>query len=132
MGGSVRSLSTSEQQALDSIKDDLASCDPALVARLAIFTRLASGEEMPAREKVQAGSRRAVRPSRSEPRHTRRRYRRLGLQQAVMLLWLVSTVALIAIALASSHGGSQGTCPRSWATSCIGATSAPNSVLGIP
>jgi hypothetical protein len=118
-GGPVTSLSTSEQQALDSIKDDLARCDPALVARLAIFTRLASGEEMPAREKVRAGSRRAV-----------RRSRRLGLPQAVMLLWLVFTVALIAIALATSHGGRQGACPRSWATSCIGATSAPHSVLG--
>jgi Protein of unknown function (DUF3040) len=131
MGGPVTSLSTSEQQALDSIKDDLASCDPALVARLAIFTRLASGEEMPAREKVHVSSRRAVRRSRPEPGPTRRRYRRLGLPQAVMLLWLVFTVALIAIALATSHGGSQGTCPRSWATSCIGATAAPHSVLGI-
>jgi Protein of unknown function (DUF3040) len=131
MGGPVTSLSTSEQQALDSIKDDLASCDPALVARLAIFTRLAAGEEMPAREKVQDGSRRVVRRPRPEPRPTRRPYRRLGLQQAVMLLWLVITVALIAVALATSDGGSQGTCARSWATSCIGATSAPNSVLGI-
>jgi Protein of unknown function (DUF3040) len=131
MAGPVTSLSTSEQQALDSIKDDLASCDPALVARLAIFTRLAGGEEMPAREKVQASSRRAVRRSRPEPGPTRRRYRRLGVQQAVMLLWLVFTVALIAIALATSHGGSQGSCPRSWATSCIGATSAPRSVPGI-
>ena len=49
-----------------------------------------------------------------------------------MLLWLVTTVALSAIALASNHGGSQGTCPRSWAMSCIEAASAPNSVLGIP
>jgi hypothetical protein len=131
MEGSVTSLSPGEQQALDSIKDDLASCDPVLVARLAIFTRLAAGEEMPAREKVQAGSRRVVRRSRPEPGLTRRPYRRLGLQQAVMLLWLVITVALIATALATSHGGSQGTCTRSWATSCIGATSAPHSVLGI-
>jgi hypothetical protein len=125
-------LSTWEQQALDSIKDDLASCDPTLVARLTIFTRLASGEEMPAREKTHVGSRRAVRRSRPEPRHTRRPYQRLGLQQAVMLLWLVTTVALIAIALAYNHGGSQGTCTRSWATVCTGATSAPNSVPGIP
>jgi hypothetical protein len=131
MGGPVTSLSTSEQQALDSIKDDLASCDPALVARLAIFTRLASGEEMPAREKVQAGARRVVRRSRPEPRRTRRPYQRLGLPQAAMLLWLVIAGALIAIALASSHGGSQGGCARSWATSCIGATSAPHSLLGI-
>ena len=132
MKGPVMSLSTWEQQALDSIKDDLASCEPALVARLTIFTRLASGEEMPAREKIHVDSRRAVRRSRPEPRHTRRAYRRLGLQQAVMLLWLVTTVALIAIALACNHGGSQGTCTGSLATSCTGATSAPHSVLGIP
>ena len=132
MKGSVTSLSMWEQQALDSIKDDLAGGDPTLAARLTIFTRLASGEEMPAREKIHAGSRRAVRRSRPEPRHTRRPYQRLGLQQAVMLLWLVTTVALIAIALACNHGGSQGTCTRSWATFCTGATSAPHSVLGIP
>jgi hypothetical protein len=131
MEGSVTSLSTWEQQALDSIKDDLASGDPSLAARLTIFTRLASDEEMPAREKIHVGSRRAVRRSRPEPRHTRRPYQRLGLQQAVMLLWLVTTVALIAVALACNHGGSQGKCTRSWATFCAGATSAPNSVLGI-
>ena len=126
------SLSDWEQNVLDSVKDGLADSDPTLVARLAIFTRLASGEEMPAREKVHVGSWRAVRRSRPEPRYTRRPYQRLGLQQAVMLLWLVTTVALIAIALAYNHGGSQGTCTRSWATFCAGATSAPNSVLGFP
>ncbi len=124
------SLSTWEQQALDSIKDELASYEPALVARLTIFTRLASGEEMPAREKIHVGSRRAVRRSRPEPRQTRRPYQRLGLQQAVMLLWLVSTVALIAIPLACNLGGSQGTCTASWATICTGATFAPKSVPG--
>ena len=50
-------LSAWEQNALDSIKDGLASSDPVLVARLTIFTRLASGEEMPASEKIQVGSR---------------------------------------------------------------------------
>jgi hypothetical protein len=126
----MMSLSTWEQQALDSIKDDLASCDPALVARLTIFTRLALGEAMPAREKIHVGSRRAVRRSRPEPRHTRRAYQRLGLPQAVLLLWLVTTVAVIAIALACNRGGGQGTCTRSWATFCTGATSAPNSGPG--
>jgi hypothetical protein len=126
------SLSTWEQQALDSIKDGLASGEPALVARLTIFARLASGEEMPAREQIHVGSRRAVRRSRPEPRHTRRAHQRLGLQQAVLLLWLVPTIALIAIAVACNRGGSQGTCTGSWATICTGATSAPNSVPGIP
>jgi len=90
MEGRVTSLSAWEQQALDSIKDRLASSDPTLVARLTIFTRLASGEEMPAREEIHVGSRGAVRRSRPEPP---RRRQRLGLHQAApMLLWLVTTV----------------------------------------
>jgi len=60
------SLSAWEQQALDSIKDGLAGTDPKLAALLATFDRLASGEGMPAREKVQAGRRRSAhRPRRS-------------------------------------------------------------------
>ena len=121
----MTSLSDWEQQALNSIKDGLASSDPTLVARLAIFTRLASGEEMPAREKIQVGSRRAVLRSGPEPRYTRR-------QQAVPpLLWLVTTVALIAVALVCNSGGSPGTCSGSRATFCTGATSAAHSAPGI-
>jgi hypothetical protein len=56
MEGPVTSLSAWEQQVLNSIKDGLASSDPTLVARLAIFTRLASGEQMAAREKIHVGS----------------------------------------------------------------------------
>jgi hypothetical protein len=125
MEAPVTSLNAWEQQALNSIKDGLASSDPTLVARLAIFTRLASGEEMPAREKIQVGSRRAVLRSGPEPRYTRR-------QQAVPpLLWLVTTVALIAVALVCNRGGSPGTCSGSWATFCTGATSAAHSAPGI-
>ena len=81
------SLSAWEQHVLDSIKDRLATSDPTLVARLAIFTQLASDEEMPAREKIQAG-----------PVHTGRGSRRLGLRQTVPpLLWLVTTIALIVL-----------------------------------
>jgi hypothetical protein len=125
MEGSVTSLNAWEQNALDSIKDGLASSDPTLVARLTIFTRLASGEEMPAREKILAGPRQAVLRSGPEPRYTRR-------QQAVPpLLWLVTTVALIAVALVCNRGGSPGACTGSWATFCTGATSAAHSVPGI-
>ena len=121
----MTSLNAWEQNALDSIKDGLASSDPTLVARLSIFTRLASGEEMPAREKIQVGSRRAVLGSGPEPRYTRR-------QQAVPpLLWLVTTVALIVVALVCNRGGSPGTCSGSWATFCTGATSAAHSAPGI-
>ena len=46
------SLSAREHRALDSIKDGLAESDPGLASRLAIFSRLASGEEMPARSEI--------------------------------------------------------------------------------
>ena len=115
------SLSGREQDALDSIKNGLASSDPTLVARLTIFARLASGEEMPTREKIDA-----------RPLHAGRADQRLGLRQTVpMLLWLVTTVALIAVALVCNRGGSQGTCTRSWATFCTSAVSAANSAPGI-
>jgi hypothetical protein len=125
MEGPVTSPSAWEQQILNSIKEGLASSDPTLVARLAIFTRLASGEEMPAREKIHVGSRQAVLRSGPQPRPTRR-------QQAVPpLLWLVTSIALIAVALVCNRGGSQSTCTGSWATFCIGATSAAHSGPGI-
>ena len=125
------SLSAWEQQALDSIKDDLASCDPALVARLTIFTRLAYGEEMPAREKIHADPQRAARRSLSGPLPTRRVHQRRVLQQAVPpLLWLVTSVALIVVALVCNRG-SQGTCTGSWSTVCTGTISAAKSASGI-
>ena len=123
------SLSTWEQDALDSIKDRLASSDPTLVARLTIFARLASNEAMPAREEIRASPRRDVRHSPPEAGHTRRVYQRL--EQAALLVWLVITVALIAVALVYHRGGSQGTCTGSWATICAHAASA-SPAPGIP
>ena len=55
------SLSAREQRALDSITDRLAGSDPELATLLTGFTRLVSGEEMPLREGIRAGSRRAIR-----------------------------------------------------------------------
>jgi len=55
------SLSAWEQQALDSIKNGLAGSDPELAAMISTFNRLAADAEMPDREKIQAGSRRALR-----------------------------------------------------------------------
>lgn len=135
------SLSAWEQQALDSIKEGLASSDPTLVARLAIFSRLASGEDMPAREKIQVGSGRAVRrsypvlghPRRSgEPGHAPLIYQRLGLQRAAVLLWLVIALALIAVALVFNRDGTTRACTGTWATFCSSASSAPKSAQGIP
>jgi hypothetical protein len=130
-------LSAFEQQALDSIKDGLADSDPTLVARLAMFTRLVSAEEMPARETIQAGARRPSPRPGSRPGLARRACQRLGFQRAALLLWLVTTVALIAVALVFSREGGQGTCTGptgSWATLCTGAgaASAPKSASPIP
>src|SRR5215831_5143421 len=60
MGGAVMSPDAWEERALGSIGDRLAGSDPELAKLLATFTRLASGEEMPVRERLPARSQRAV------------------------------------------------------------------------
>jgi Protein of unknown function (DUF3040) len=110
------SLSAWEQQTLDSIKDGLVGSDPQLAALLTTFTRLASGEEMPAREEIPAGSRRAIPRPRRKPRH--RRFGYPSLQWVMLLLFLVITGAVIAVAVILNHGGGQGTCTGSWPTFC--------------
>jgi len=126
------SLNAREQQALDSIRDGLASSDPTLVARLALFTRLASGEDMPAREKVQAGTGQAARRPGRGSRRTRVRYPRSGLQRAVLLLWLVTTVVLIVVAVVYDRVGGHGPCTGAWVTMCTGASAKSGSGSGIP
>ena len=118
------SLSAWEQDALDSIKTGLADSDPALVAQLIMFTRLASGEDMPVREKIQAVKRQVA-------RRRRRMYQRLGVGRAMLLVWLVTTLALIATALATSRA-SAGTCAGSTSVLCRGATSAPQTARPFP
>jgi hypothetical protein len=92
------SLKAWEQRALDSIKDGLAGSDPHLAALLTTFARLASAEEMPAREMILASPR--------------------VKQQWPLLLWLVITAALITVAMTLGHNGGQGTCAGSWPTTC--------------
>jgi len=125
------SLSAWEQQALDSIKDGLAGSDPELAALLSAFTQLASGGDMPDGEKARAGSRRALRRlRRARWRATgRRACQRLGIQRAV-LLWLLTTAAAIAVALALSTGGNHGTCTETAAMICTGP--APGHNAGSP
>ena len=119
------SLSAWEQDALDSIKSGLADSDPALVAQLTMFTRLASGEDMPVREKLQAVKRQVA-------RRRRRMYQRLGVGRAMLLVWLVTTFALVAAALASSRGDGPRSCAGSFVTLCSGATAAPQPAQPIP
>ena len=98
-----------EHQALDSIKSALGDSDPKLAALLAMFGRLASSEEMPGHEKIRSALR--------HPPHRRRRARtphpRLGPQQAAVLIWLLTSVALITVAAILSHGGPP-SCPHAW------------------
>jgi len=116
------SLGAWEQQALDSIEDGLAGSDPELAVLMTTFTELASGEDMPARENIRARSRRAIMQSRRKRRHCIRakawpvnRYLRV---RYALVLWLVPTAALIAIALSLSGGSGQVPCAGSWPTFC--------------
>jgi hypothetical protein len=94
---------------------------------LTIFSRLAVGEEMPAREKtrVRRGRPAAHRPRRAQrhPRrgtafpHPRRLYARLGSQQAMLLLGAVISAALLTAVLALNASGPK-TCARSIRTAC--------------
>ena len=69
------SLTEPETQALGSLADGLAGSDPRLASMLTIFSRLAAGEEMPAREKTRVrapgGTRAGGQPSRNHADCTR-------------------------------------------------------------
>ena len=97
-----------ETRALGSIADGLAGSDPRLASMLAIFSRLAAGEEMPARRYPRRGV--------AFP-HARRRYARLGWQQAMLVLGAVISAAMLAAALALTASGPT-TCARSMGTAC--------------
>jgi len=124
------SLSAWEQQALESIQNGLAGSDPELAALLSMFNRLASDEKMPDRERTGAGARRAFRRLRRVLWRSRLReaFNRLGFGRAALLLWLLTTAALIAVALALNAGGNRGTCTETAAMICIGPT--PRHSLG--
>ena len=123
----MMSLNEPHRPALGSIEDGLAGSDPKLASMLNIFSRLAAGEEMPACEKIRVRrgrpaalrprrARRHPRPGRALPQ-PRRLYRRLGRQQAMLLLWAVISTALLAVALALNTSGHK-TCIRSMGTAC--------------
>ena len=111
------SLTEPHRQALGAIADGLAGSDPRLASMLTIFSRLAAGEEMPAREKIPVRrTRRHPRPGRALPQ-ARRLYPRLGRQQAMLLLWAVISAALLAVALVLSTSGPKA-CIQSIGTAC--------------
>src|SRR5215469_15715609 len=110
------SLNEPERQALGWIKDGLAGSNPGLASMLTIFSRLAAGEQMPAHEtiRVRRGRPAAHRPRRARhPRQgiarpqARRLYPRLGWPQATLLLWVVISAGLLAVALVLNTSGPQ-------------------------
>ena len=121
------SLTQPETQALGAIADGLAGADPRLASMLTIFSRLAAGEEMPARQKTRArrGRPAARRPRRARrhPRRAmaspqpRRRYPRPGWPQAMLVLGAVICAALLTAALALTANGPN-TCARPVGTAC--------------
>jgi hypothetical protein len=119
-----------EKRALDSIRDRLAHSDPELTRLLTAFTKLASGEKMPVREKLRALSLRAIHRSRRRKRRRSRRGPvrrfglRLGAERVALLLWLVITVGLITTAVSLSRSGSQSACIERWPGICAEAAPA--------
>jgi hypothetical protein len=104
-----------ETRALGAIADGLAGSDPRLASMLIIFSRLAAGEEMPAREKTRVRRGRAAvrhpRRARRHPRrgtafpHARRLHPRLGWRRAMLVLGAVISAALLTAALALTASG---------------------------
>src|SRR5271166_7211659 len=106
------SLSARDRQALGSIQDQINGSDPQLASLMTMFTRLASGEEMPALEDIRAGGPRpraraaAGRTAARTPcALSRRTRRRLSRQPALYLLWLTVAITLITVTLAINCGG---------------------------
>ena len=102
-----------EHQALDSIQSTLGHTDPKLASLLATFSRLASSEEMPAHEKVRSALRHPPHRRRSRPRRGKALYRRLGPQRAAVLIWLLTSITLITVAVILSRGG-PASCPQAF------------------
>jgi len=123
----MMSFTELERQALGSLADGLAGSDPRLASMLTIFSRLAAGEEMPARGKTRArrGRPAALRPRRARryPRRgiafpqARRLYLRLGWPQAMVVLGAVISAALLTAALVLNASGHK-TRARSMGTAC--------------
>ena len=135
------SLSARDRQALGSIQDQITGSDPQLASLMTMFTRLASGEEMPALEEIRAGGpRRRARAaaSRTAARTpcalSRRTSRRLSRQPAFYLLWLTVAITLITVTLAINCGGGTGSCTQSWAAlgACAGQVPTDSPRPGLP
>jgi hypothetical protein len=101
-------LKARERHALYSIENQIADSDPRLASMLAMFTRLTASEALPVRENIRVGQ----------------LHRGLRWQYAWAMVWVMTSVALIAVALAVGHDGPKWTCPVQ-AAACAGQLSGP-------
>lgn len=111
------SISEREQQALESIENDLASTGPKLASMLAIFGRLSAGEEMPVRERVRrvfdlpSAARPGVTGTEATGPPGRPRRTLPGLsKQWVWLVWLAAAIALVGWGLTRGNEAAKGAC----------------------
>src|SRR5215469_3985399 len=104
-GGDAMNLSAADQQVLRSIEAEFAGSDPKLTSMLGTFTRLAADEDMPESEQLPARHRRIAGGLRSTIRAPRRAIRWPRRPWAGMGIWVVATLALIAVVAAVTHGG---------------------------
>jgi hypothetical protein len=102
-----------EHQALESIQGTLGHTDPKLASLLATFSRLASSEQMPAHEKVRSPLRHPPHRRRPHLRRAKAPHRHRSLQPAVILAWLITSIAMITVAVILSRGG-PAPCPQAF------------------
>ena len=102
-----------EHRALDSIQSALGHTDPKLASLLAMFSRLASSEQMPAHEKVRSPLRHLPHRRRSRPRRGQPPHRQRSLQRAAVVTWLLTSIAMITVAVILSRGG-PAPCPQAF------------------
>lgn len=108
------SLNAREQHTLNSMERQLAGSDPKLASLMATFTRLAAGEALPVRERIQVGWQ-LMAPPDGGRRHQRQRGTpsptRSPVRQLVWpALWIVISLAVIAAALATGNAGGRSAC----------------------
>lgn len=112
------SLSARERKALGSIEASLAGSAPELVTLLSAFTRLASDEGMPDRERLRNGPRNVLRRFRVRPPYqlSGPRYRRF--QRIALGVWLLATVVMIAVGAVLGTSGPHRICDQPMAMTC--------------
>jgi len=75
--------------------------------------RLAASEEMPAHEKVRSPLGHPPRRHRSRARRGEAPHRHRSLQRAVILTWLITSIAMVTVAVILSRGG-PASCPQAF------------------